>query len=107
VQVPHSEDIAKSHCPRVMRGVPRGACRSVDRGAHRPAIEPRKVRIQGADMVYNMEGNTTGRVIASVPRALRGRRTWHVCTLFVWEPGDLQPGQEATPLGPHREGEEP
>src|SRR6267143_3363040 len=30
------------HRPRVMRGAPRGARRSVDRGTHRPAIEPRK-----------------------------------------------------------------
>ena len=30
------------HRPRVMRRCPRGHRRSVDRGAHRPAIEPRK-----------------------------------------------------------------
>src|SRR5258707_6288074 len=29
------------HRPRVMRRCPRGHRRSVDRGAHRPAIEPR------------------------------------------------------------------
>src|SRR5437763_11473011 len=29
------------HRPRVMRSGPRGSRRSVDRGAHRPAIEPR------------------------------------------------------------------
>ena len=35
-------DRRNPHRPRVMRGYPRGYWRSVDRGAHRPAIEPRK-----------------------------------------------------------------
>src|SRR5258708_5902250 len=39
------------HRPRVMRSCPRGFRRSVDRGAHRPAIEPRKIPILGADTV--------------------------------------------------------
>src|SRR6202166_4534006 len=37
------------HRPRVMRSCPRGFRRSVDRVAHRPAIEPRKIPILGAD----------------------------------------------------------
>jgi hypothetical protein len=47
--------------------------------------------ILGADSVINEEGKTTGRVIASAPPARRGRRPWHVWTLLVREPGDLQP----------------
>src|SRR5260221_3249730 len=51
-----------------MRSGPRGPRRSVDRGAHRPAIEPRKSPILGADTVHMVEGNTSERVIASAGR---------------------------------------
>ena len=37
-----------------------------------------KILIPGADAVANAEGNTCGRVKASVQTARRGRRTWHV-----------------------------
>src|SRR4029077_9101659 len=56
------------HRPQVMRSGPRGSRRSVDRGAHRPAIEPRKSPILGADTVHMVEGNTSERVIASAGR---------------------------------------
>ena len=39
--------------------------------------------------------------------ARRGRRPWHVCTLFVREPGDLESDQPLYRGGPHRKGEEP
>jgi hypothetical protein len=45
---------------------------------------------QGADAVSLVEGNTGGRASASVRPALRGLRPWHVRTLLVREPGDLQ-----------------
>lgn len=63
--------------------------------------------ILGADAVHLAEGNTTGRASASVPSARRGRRTWHVRTLFEREPGDLSSGQPLYWAGPQREGEEP
>src|SRR5258705_4247019 len=47
-----------------------------------------KILIPGADAVANAEGNTCGRVKASVQTARRGRRTWHVWKLAAWEPGD-------------------
>ena len=47
-----------------------------------------KIVIPGADAVANAEGNTCGRVKASVQTARRGRRTWHVWKLVAWEPGD-------------------
>ena len=47
-----------------------------------------KIVIPGADAVANAEGNTDGRVKASVQTARRGRRTWHVWKLVAWEPGD-------------------
>ena len=47
----------------------------------------------GADVFRITEGNTDGRVIASVRPARRGRRTWHVWKLFAREPGGLGFGQ--------------
>lgn len=48
----------------------------------------------------------TGALFASARTTRRGRRTWHVWTLFVREPGDLGFGRRCT-AGPCREGEEP
>jgi hypothetical protein len=47
----------------------------------------------GADAVPDVEGNTSGRDIASVRSTRRGHRPWHVQTLLVREPGDLTAGQ--------------
>jgi len=51
------------------------------------------ISVLGADAVSVAEGNTDGRVLASVRTALRGLRTWHAETLFAWEPGDLRPNR--------------
>jgi hypothetical protein len=48
------------------------------------------VLVPGADTFHTVEGNTSLRVIASAAWTRRGRRTWHVHTLFDREPGDLQ-----------------
>jgi hypothetical protein len=45
--------------------------------------------VSGADAVQIAEGNTTGGATASISLARRGRRPWHVWTLFAREPGDL------------------
>ncbi len=74
------------------------------------AMEPRKFLIPGADVLQLAEGNTNGRVSASARPARRGRRPWHVRTLFAREEGDLTVGQRRFPecrTGPHQEGEEP
>ena len=42
-------------------------------------------KISGADVVRITEGNMDGDVIASARPARRGRRPWHVWTLFVRE----------------------
>ena len=60
---------------------------------------------QDADAVSFAEGNTAGHVSASARSILRGLRPWHVRTLLVREPGDLQ--LDHWHGGPHREGEEP
>src|SRR5215471_7069309 len=56
-----------------------------------------KVDIPGADAVRYAEGHTKGRAIASSPTTRRGRRPWHVQTLFVREPGGLVVDQGGTP----------
>ena len=43
----------------------------------------------GADAVVKAESNTFGHAIASARTTRRGRRHWHVRTLFAREPGDL------------------
>ena len=47
-----------------------------------------------------------GGVSASARPTRRGRRPWHVWTLFVRESGDLGFGQWRNTAGPHREDEE-
>jgi hypothetical protein len=59
--------------------------------AGQPLSHDRKL-IPGADAVCVAEGKTSERAIASAQMTRRGRRTWHVRTLLVWEPGDLQSG---------------
>jgi hypothetical protein len=61
-----------------------------------------------ADVVEQTEGKTSGRDSASIRSVRRGLRPWHVRTLLVREPGDLQVGHLLLGAdGPRREGEEP
>ena len=78
---------SKSRRPRVMRWRPVRARRSVDRGARRPAVEPRNAFDWGADAVVFSEGNTAGDGIASRQRAPRGLRIRHACDLFMLRTG--------------------
>ena len=65
MKVHYDEGVATHIDALVMRSCPRGPRPGldpgVDRGAHRPAIEPRKRVIPGADSVKRAEGNTDGR----------------------------------------------
>ena len=47
-----------------------------------------RILIPGADAVARAEGKTGGRANASTRTSRRGRRPWHVRTLFAREPGD-------------------
>ena len=67
MRVPRSEGVANHTGPRVMRRRPRGRRRSVDRGEHRPAIEPRNGCVPDAHGVQKSEGNTAGRVSRECP----------------------------------------
>ena len=67
MRVPYSEGLADHAGPESCVDDPRGWWRSVDRGASRLGIEPRKVvNVRGADAVASAEGETDG----SVKRAL-------------------------------------
>ena len=77
VQVHHDEEVANRIDPEFMRSCLRGLRRSVDRGLHRPAIEPRKFPHPGTDVVPLTEGNTDRRDIASAETWRRGRLQRH------------------------------
>ena len=107
MQVRCDEGLAIRIGPEPCAFEPRGSGRSVDRGTHRPAIEPRKVIVLGADAFVTAEGDMGRGDIASPCSARRGRRPWHVRKLFVREPGDLSLIRGASASGSRREGEEP
>lgn len=67
-----------------------------------------RTSIPDADAVSVAEGETDGCANASIRSIRRGRRPWHVRTLFAREPGDLLVGHlPFRANGPRREGEEP
>jgi hypothetical protein len=106
VQVHYDEGVAIYIGPEPCVGVREdGDEASVGEGIGQPLS--RESLAPGADAVSSAEGNTNRRTIASAWSTRRGRRTWHVQTLFAREPGDLAIDRSATAAGPHREGEEP
>ena len=90
MQVPHNKEVANHVVPescvarREVRGEALTGVRIGQPLSHDSCIVP------GADAVQVAEGNTSKRATASAWMTRRGRRTWHVRTLFVREPGDLQ-----------------
>src|SRR6202040_724833 len=56
-----------------------------------------KAEISGANAVRYAQGHTPWRAIASSRTTRRGRRPWHVQTLFVREPGGLVVDQGGMP----------
>jgi hypothetical protein len=90
VQVPDNKEVANHVVPEscvLHREVQGEALTGVRIG--QPSSRDRN-SVPGADTVHLVEGNIDGRVNASARRTWRGRRTWHVRTLLVREPGDLQ-----------------
>jgi len=87
VKVPNSEDLA-SHTVLescvVHREVRREALTEVRVGQ---PLSRERSKVQGADAVIEVEGNTDRRDSASACSALRGLRPWHACTLLAREPG--------------------
>jgi hypothetical protein len=80
---------------------------SVGERAGQPLSRERTL-VPDADAVSEAEGETDRCASASIRPIRRGRRPWHVRTLFAREPGDLQVGHTSFGAeGPRREGEEP
>ena len=88
MQVHYDEGVAIHIGPEPCVGVRKGADEaSVGEGIGQPLS--RESQSPGADAVSSAEGNTNRRAIASAWSTRRGRRTWHVQTLFAREPGGL------------------
>ena len=107
MQVHHGEGVAIRIGPEPCAGTREGDGEaSVGEHIGQPLSRESKI-VPGAHVVIFMEGNTDGRVIASVRLARRGRRPWHVWKLLVREPGGLGFDPWLDTTGPHRKGEEP
>ena len=90
MQVHRDEGIANHIGPEPCAGIREGVGEaSVGERTGQP-LSRDSIHIPGADAVDKAEGNMSERVIASAWMTRRGRRPWHVRTLLVREPGDLQ-----------------
>jgi hypothetical protein len=107
VQVPCDEGVAIHIGPESCAVAREGFGEALTGGRIGQPWSRERVPFLGADTVHIVEGNTSGRAIASARTTRRGQRPWHVQTLRAWEPGDLAIDRLATAVGPHREGEEP
>ena len=93
MQVHYGEGIANHTGPEPCVVVREGGGEaSVGERTGQPLSRERS-EIPGADAFQIAEGNMDGRASASARTARRGRRPWHVRTLFAREPGGLVSGQ--------------
>ena len=90
MQVHCSEGVAIRTGPELCGGVRENVAEASAGVRAGQPLSHEMVFVPGADTVQYVEGNTARYAIASGARIRRGRRTWHVRTLFDWEPGDLQ-----------------
>jgi hypothetical protein len=82
VKVPHGEGVAIHIGPEPGVGTREGVSEaSVGERIGQPWSRESKI-VSGADVVRITEGEMDGRVIASARPTRRGRRPWHVRTLF-------------------------
>src|ERR1700724_168143 len=104
VQVHCDEGVANRIGPEPYAGIREDVGEaSVGERTGQPLSRDRKL-IPGADAVCVAEGNMSKSANASAWATRRGRRTWHVRTLHVREPGDLQVGRRLFWAdGPRRE----
>ena len=109
MQVHHDEGVANRIGPKSCAVAREGNSEALTGECTGQSLSRESTLIPGVDVVPLTEGNTDGRDSASAQTARRGRRHWHVRTLFVREPGDLMVDQRqhARCTGPCREGEEP
>jgi len=88
VQVHHDEGVANRIDPESCAVACEGISVALTGERTGQPLSRESTLIPGADVVLLTEGNTDGRDIASAQTARRGRRPWHVWTLFAREPGD-------------------
>ena len=93
MQVHHDEGVANRIGPESCTVVREGNSEASTGECTGQPLSRENTLFRGADVVSLTEGNTDGRDIASAQTARRGRRHWHVQTLFAWEPGDLTFGR--------------
>ena len=97
MEEPYTEGVATHGGPEPCVGDPRGRSEALDRGTHRPAIEPRNGVNRGADVVMTGGRQHRWRRYARVARGPREvGEPVHVRNLHAREPGDptiaLPPG---------------
>ena len=88
MQVHHDEGVANRIDPESCAVAREGIGEALTGDRTGQPLSRESTLIPGADVVLLTEGNTDGRDIASAQTARRGRRPWHVRTLFAREPGD-------------------
>ena len=93
MQVLHEEGVANHLGPKPCVGTRKGDGEASAGERTGQPLSRERSRIPGADAFQIAEGNTDGRASASARTARRGRRPWHVRTLFAREPGGLVSGQ--------------
>src|SRR5260221_8337432 len=97
MQVSSSEGLTNHTVPESCAGGREAAREELTGECAGQPLSHEKADIPGADAVRYAEGHTKGRAIASSPTTRRGRRPWHVQTLFVREPGGLVVDQGGMP----------
>jgi hypothetical protein len=90
VKVHRDEGVANRIGPEPCAGIREGVGEASAGERIGQPLSHDRTMIPGADAVQYAESNTPERAIASARMTRRGRRTWHVRTLFAREPGDLQ-----------------
>ena len=93
MQVLHEEGVANHLGPEPCAGIREDDSEASAGERTGQPLSRERSRVPGADAFLIAEGKTDGRASASARTARRGRRPWHVRTLFAREPGGLAFGQ--------------
>ena len=93
MQVLHGEGVANHLGPEPCVGTREGDGEASAGECTGQPLSRERSGVPGADAFQIAEGDTDGRASASARTARRGRRPWHVWTLFAREPGGLVFGQ--------------
>ena len=88
MQVHHDEGVANHIDPESCAAAHEGISEALTGERIGQPLSRERILFPGADVVLLTEGNTDGGDIASTQTVRRGRRHWHVRTLFAREPGD-------------------